>query len=128
MNHHFKELQGLEACVDDVVYMPGATAPPERPFPFVYYITIRNRSRKTVTVIGRKWVVTQKNGEVIVVEGDGVVGQFPRLEPGGEFPYNSSHTVSHDSRAEGAYFARDDDGTCYVIPIPPFDLDLPAWV
>ena len=66
--------------------MPGLDAPDDRPFPFVYYITIRNRSAHTVTVRARKWVVRQKNGEVIVVEGDGVIGQFPRLVPGAEFP------------------------------------------
>ena len=63
-----------------------------------------------------------------VVEGDGVIGQFPRLEPGAEFPYNSCHTVSQDSRAEGAYFAQTDDGQIYIVPIPPFDLNLPQWV
>ena len=108
--------------------MPGLDAPDDRPFPFVYYITIRNRSAHTVTVRARKWVVRQKNGEVIVVEGDGVIGQFPRLVPGAEFPYNSCHTVSQDSRAEGAYFAQTDDGQIYIVPIPPFDLKLPQWV
>jgi ApaG protein len=128
VNHYFKELPGLEASVDEVLYMPGLDAPDDRPFPFVYYITIRNRSAHTVTVRARKWVVRQKNGEVIVVEGDGVIGQFPRLVPGAEFPYNSCHTVSQDSRAEGAYFAQTDDGQIYIVPIPPFDLKLPQWV
>ena len=128
MNHYFKELPGLEVSVDDVVYMPSLDAPEDRPFPFVYFITIRNNSPRTVTVKARKWVVRQANGEVIVVEGDGVVGQFPRLEPGGEFNYNSCHTVSHDSIAEGAFFVEADDGKVYAAVIPPFDLDLPQWV
>ena len=61
-------------------------------------------------------------------EGDGVVGQFPRLEPGGEYSYNSCHTISRNSRAEGAYFVQGDDGTVYFVRIPGFDMELPQWV
>lgn len=124
----YKELPGLEVSVDDVVYMPSLDAPDDRPFPFVYFISIRNNSPRTVTVKARKWVVRAANGETIVVEGDGVVGQFPRIEPGGEYSYNSCHTISQDSRAEGAYFVEADDGEMYVVRIPGFDMDLPQWV
>ena len=122
------EIPGLEVSVDDVIYMPSLDAPDDRPFPFVYFITIRNNGQEPVTVRGRKWVVRASNGEVIVVEGDGVVGQFPRLETGGEFSYNSCHTVSHDSEASGAFFVQTDGGEAYCVRIPPFRLDLPQWV
>ena len=124
----YKELPGLEVTVDDVIYMPSLDAPDDRPFPFVYFISIRNNSTTTVTVKARKWVVKAANGETVVVEGDGVVGQFPRLEPGGEYSYNSCHTISQNSRAEGAYFVEADDGTVYVVRIPGFDIELPQWV
>ena len=122
------ELPGLEVSVDDVMFMPSLDAPQDRPFPFVYFITIRNLSKITVTVKGRKWVVKQHNGEINVVEGDGVVGQFPRLEPGGEFSYNSCHTISENSEATGAYFAEADDGSRYFVRIPSFLMELPTWV
>lgn len=128
VNKTIPELPGLEVSVDDVMYMPNLTAPDDRPFPFVYFITIRNGSDFAVTIKARKWVVRQKNGEVIVVEGDGVVGQFPRLAPGGEFSYNSCHTVSGDSEAGGAYFVETDNGGRFCVRIPPFPLDLPQWV
>ena len=121
------ELPGLEVSVDDVMYMPSLDAPSDRPFPFVYFITIRNLSKTSVTVKARKWVVKQKNGEMIVVEGDGVVGQFPRLDPGGEFSYNSCHTIGQDSEATGAYFAEDDNGKQYFVRIPSFLMELPIW-
>ena len=122
------ELPGLEVSVDDVMYMPSLDAPADRPFPFVYFITIRNLSKITVTVKARKWVVKQRNGEIMVVEGDGVVGQFPRLEPGGEFTYNSCHTISQDSEATGAYFAEGEDARQYFVRIPLFLMELPQWV
>ena len=121
------ELPGLEVSVDDVMYMPSLDAPSDRPFPFVYFITIRNLSKTSVTVKARKWVVKQKNGEMIVVEGDGVVGQFPLLEPGGEFSYNSCHTIAQDSEATGAYFVEDGHGKQYFVRIPPFLMELPIW-
>lgn len=128
MNPELRELPGLEVSVDDVMYMPSLDAPQDRPYPFVYFITIRNLSRTTVTVKARKWVVRQKNGETMVVEGDGVVGQFPRLEPGGEFSYNSCHTIGQDSEATGAYFAEDDTGQRFFVRIPAFLMELPTWV
>ena len=95
---------------------------------FLQKINLKLNAPMAVTIRFRKWVVRQQNGETIVVEGDGVVGQFPRLEPGGEFSYNSCHTISQNSRAEGAYFAETDDGRWFCVRIPAFNLELPQWV
>ncbi len=128
MSAKIKELPGLEVSIDEVLYMPDLDAPQDRPYPFVYFITISNNSQTPVTVRGRKWVVRQENDEVIVVEGDGVVGQFPRLSPGEDFSYNSRHYVSQNSEAEGAYFVESDEGRHYFCRIPRFSLRLPEWV
>lgn len=120
----FKELTGLTVTVDKVVYMPHLEAPPDRPHPFAYYITIRNESDDTVTIKGRKWVVKDDEGHCLVVEGDGVVGKFPRLEPGDEFSYNSYHTIGRDSVAEGAFFGVCENGTPVRTRIPKFKLRL----
>jgi ApaG protein len=97
MSSTLTELEGLRATIDRVVHVPQLDAPPDRPHPFVYFITIRNDSTETVTIRGRKWVVTDAAGQRVVVEGDGVVGKFPRLEPGEQFSYNSYHTIGCDS-------------------------------
>jgi ApaG protein len=121
----FKELTGLQVRIDEVTYAPQLDAPPERPYPFVYYITIDNQSDETVTIKGRKWVVTDEQGGCIVVEGDGVVGKFPRLEPGERFSYNSCHTIASDSVAEGSYIGVDDEGTPILTRIPRFEMKVP---
>ncbi len=54
--------------------MPMLEALLDRPYPFVYFITIDNQSVETVTIRGRKWVITDQADQKIVVEGDGVVG------------------------------------------------------
>ena len=120
------ELGGLRAIVDRVTFMPSLDAPPERPFPFVYFITIHNDSDETVTIKGRKWVVADSQGGTIVIEGEGVVGKFPRLLPGENFSYNSYHTIGSDSVAEGAFLGVTEEGKPVVARIPRFEMKVPA--
>ena len=125
----FEEYAGLKVPVDDVIYMPSLDAPSDRPHPFVYFITIVNDGAEAVTIGGRKWVIRQENDEILVVEGDGVVSQTPRLEPsGGDFTYNSYHVISHSSVAEGASFGKTDAGRRVFTRIPEFELKLPGWI
>ena len=119
------ELEGLRVTVDEVKFMPQLQASEDRPFPFVYFITIHNDSEETVTIKGRKWVVTDTGGETLVVEGDGVVGKFPRLEPGEHFSYNSYHTIGSDSVAEGAYIGVTAEGLPVLVRIPRFEMRAP---
>jgi ApaG protein len=119
-------LSGFEAFVDRVVYSPDLPAAPDQPHPFVYYITIRNGSDRTVTVKGRKWVVRGEDGKTQAMEGDGVVGCFPRLEPGEHFSYNSYHTTAGRAVAEGAYLGITEDGEPVMARIPPFALIPPG--
>ena len=125
MSDSIDELEDLRVTVDKVVYMPHLEAPKDRPHPFVYFITIRNDSDRVVTIRGRKWVVTESNGQRTVVEGDGVIGKFPRLEPGEHFSYNSYHVIATDSVAEGAYLGVSDDGTPVLTRIPKFEMRVP---
>ena len=120
-----QEGRGLWVSVDRVEYVVGASGPPDRPHQFVYFVTIHNDSPRAVTIVGRKWVVTNAQGHRLVIEGDGVVGQFPRLAPGEQFHYNSYHLVDSDSQAEGAYLGKDEQGKGLVVRIPAFRLDLP---
>ncbi len=119
------ELEGLRVTIDRVVHVPHLDAPPERPHPFVYFITITNHSDTPVTIKARKWVVTESSGERIVVEGDGVVGKFPRLEPGQHFSYNSYHVIAFEGVAEGAFFGVTDSGQPVMTRIPSFRMTAP---
>ena len=94
---------------------------------FVYFITVVNNSSERVRIIGRKWIVREQDGETTVVEGDGVVGQTPILEPGEDFSYNSYHVVADSASAQGALFGKTADESSVVAVIPEFNLDLPDW-
>ena len=111
--------------MDRVEYRPEVEAPANRPYAFAYFITIRNDSEETVTIKGRKWVVTDANGQRVVVEGDGVVGQFPRLRKGEKFSYHSHHVIGMDSFAEGAYIGMTEEGEAVITRIPRFEMRVP---
>ncbi len=127
MTSPVRQLEGLQVRVDDVIYMPSLDAPPDRPHPFVYFISIRNDSPEQVTIRGRKWIVREDDGGVIVVEGDGVVGQSPVLAPGEQFSYNSYHVTQRGGVAEGAFFGQTAAGEWVSTRIPEFRLEVPAW-
>lgn len=119
----FLELPGLRVTVDRVLHYPDADVPPDRPYCFVYFITIHNDSDVTVTIKGRKWVVTNELGEVTAVEGDGVVGKFPEIPPGEHFTYNSFHVNStRTATAEGSYIGMDERGRRVLTRIPKFKM------
>ncbi|NNC90677.1 MAG: ApaG domain [Akkermansiaceae bacterium] len=108
--------------------MPSLDAPEERPHPFVYFINIKNDSSERVVIRGRKWVVQEEDtGEVVVVEGDGVVGQTPELVPGKAFSYNSYHVARGNALAQGAFFGETDGGRRVFVRIPQFKLVVPEW-
>jgi ApaG protein len=122
-----REFEGLRVNVDDVVYMPSLDAPPDKPHPFVYFISIHNDSPVPVTIRGRKWVVREEDGDVTVVEGEGVVGQSPLIEPGGHFSYNSYHVVAAAAAVSGAFFGETATGEWVFARIPEFRLEVPNW-
>ena len=113
--------------VDRVAYQPAAVTPPDRPHCFVYAISIHNDTDLPVTIKGRKWVVTSDRGEVTAVEGDGVVGKSPSIEPGQTFSYRSYHLLNTRwAVAEGSYLGVDALGRRILTRIPRFEMVLPA--
>lgn len=124
---NYGQLEGLSVRIDDVIYMPTLDAPKDKPHPFVYFVTILNDSTERVRVLGRKWVIREKDGELTVVEGDGVVGQTPVLEPGDNFSYNSYHVVAGDAEASGCFFGTTATGNKVRVRMPDFSLELPDW-
>ena len=112
--------------VDRVVFNPSFESPPDRPHCFVYFITIHNDMDVPVTIKLRKWVVTNERGEVCAYEGSGVVGQFPIINPGSKFSYNSFHLLDTKSAvAEGSYLCVNDQGQRLLTRIPRFKMVVP---
>ncbi|MEY2881399.1 MAG: hypothetical protein RLZZ15_3779 [Verrucomicrobiota bacterium] len=126
MSSPSRELPGLTARLDKLTYHHGgASLPADKPHAFVYHVSIRNVSDRTVTLLGRKWVVEHADGTRLVIEGDKIVGESPRLAPGEEFSYNSYHVTGLDARAHGSFHGVDDRGEKIHVILPPFDLTIP---
>ena len=70
--------------------------------------------------------MTNECGEITAVEGDGVVGEHPTIEPGEKFSYNSFHLLDTNSAvAEGSYLGVDVDGQRVLTRIPKFKMTVP---
>ena len=120
------ELPGLTARLDKLSYHHGgASLPADRPHAFVYYITLRNSSDRTVLFLGRKWIIDHADGTHLVIEGDKIVGETPRLAPGEHFSYNSYHVTGCDAVAHGSFHGVDEAGNKIHVLLPPFALKLP---
>ena len=78
------EVPGLTARLEKLAYHHGGPSLPEdKPHAFVYFITIQNSSDRTVTLLGRKWVLTHADGSQLVIEGDKIVGDTPAAQSWG---------------------------------------------
>lgn len=119
-------LPGLTARLDKLVYHHGGKSlPPDKPHAFVYFVTIHNGSEHTVTLLGRKWVIIHADGSQLVIEGDKIVGETPRLAPGEQFSYNSYHVTAGPARSRGSFHGVDDLGRHVHVILPAFDLTIP---
>ena len=120
------ELPGLQVTVEKVVHRPNPHFAGEAAHTFVYYLAIANLSQRTVTLLGRKWILRRPDGEVDVVEGDGIVGATPTLRPGEVFRYHSQHLAGGPVRASGAFHGVDESGAPVHTRIPEFAMEPPT--
>lgn len=94
---------------------------------WVYHIRIENGREETVQLKSRHWRITDSNGMVNIVDGEGVVGETPVLAPGETHDYVSGCELTTNMGAmEGHYTFIHTDGTQFEVAIPYFPLAAPA--
>ena len=107
-------------------YLDDQSEPANGRFLFAYTIRIGNAGEVTAQLVARRWVITDANGKVEQVEGEGVVGEQPWLRPGEQFEYTSGAMLETDlGTMEGSYAMVADDGSRFDLPIPAFTLTVP---
>jgi ApaG protein len=117
------EIEGLSATLDKLVYRYDPDNALEgRPHIFIYFMTIRNDSLETVTLLARRWVIQCRDNRTFIVEGDGIVGERPRLHPGESYSFNSFHMLSSSAMATGSFHGVDANGRHILVRIPAFSL------
>lgn len=107
-------------------FLDEESEPEREHYVFAYTIRIRNLGRLPAQLVSRHWIITDGNGKVEEVRGEGVVGQQPRLEPGEQFEYTSGAVLETAvGSMQGSYDMVGDDGTRFDAAIPPFTLAAP---
>lgn len=108
-------------------YLDEQSSPSEQRYVFSYTITIHNEGRRAAQLLTRHWIITDANGQVKEVRGEGVVGEQPRLEPGQGFRYSSGAVLETPvGTMEGSYRMVDAEGEHFEAAIPPFRLAIPG--
>lgn len=108
-------------------YLADQSDPEESRYVWGYRIVISNHSSMTVRLVHRYWHITDQNGIVDEVEGPGVVGEQPRLNPGDTYEYSSGCPLDTPSGMMfGHYQMENDEGETFIVTIPAFSLDSPG--
>ena len=107
-------------------FLDEQSRPGEDRYVFAYTINIRNTGDVPARLLDRHWIITDANGRVEEVRGDGVVGEQPLLQPGEHFEYTSGAVLETSvGTMQGSYGMLADDGTRFEAPIPTFTLAVP---
>lgn len=112
----------------EVKYWPQHSMPKENHYFFVYFITIQNKSEQSVQVLKRHWDIFDSIGDNRVVEGEGIVGETPVIEPGEKFEYNSGCNLTSDMGYMKGFYTLINltDGKEFQVEIPKFNLIVPS--
>lgn len=113
------------------VYIDERSDPEKSLYYWAYRVTIKNQSKNSVQLLSRYWRISDARGRVEEVEGEGVVGEKPVLEPGKQFEYTSGCPLKTTSGIMvGTYTmsvvnGATEEGEQFNIKIPAFSLDIP---
>jgi ApaG protein len=107
-------------------YVEGQSEPESERYVFSYTITIRNEGGEPAQLVSRHWLITDANGNIQEVKGEGVVGEQPHLKPGEGFQYTSGAMITTPvGSMQGTYQMVTDNGDEFDAEIAPFTLAIP---
>ena len=110
----------------ETLYVESESDPAGNRFVFAYTVTIRNVGSVPARLMTRHWVIRDGNGRVQEVQGEGVVGEQPHLQPGEGFQYTSGTMLETSiGTMGGSYMMVTDDGAEFRAPIDDFLLSVP---
>lgn len=108
-------------------YLPEHSDPNSSLYVYAYRIRITNEGGNPATLLRRHWLITDGLGRVEEVEGEGVVGEQPRLEAGESYEYTSTCPLNTQyGLMRGHYLLVDDDGHRFQAEVSPFKLYIAA--
>lgn len=121
-------LYNIEVNVE-TQYIESESNPERDIYVFAYHITLKNSGSIAAKLMTRHWIITNSNGNVQEVKGDGVIGKQPYLQPNEGFSYTSATMMSTPvGTMEGSYQMVADDDQHFDAEIPLFVLALPRML
>ncbi|MDO9554166.1 Co2+/Mg2+ efflux protein ApaG [Rhodonellum sp.] len=120
--------EGIVVTVE-VTYQAEFSSPHQHHFVFTYKVSIENKSPYTIQLLRRKWEISDAGDIPKIVEGDGVIGQQPILEPGDSHHYVSGCNLKSGlGKMKGLYYMEKVlDGKIIEVAIPEFHLISPIF-
>ncbi|MGO2497516.1 MAG: Co2+/Mg2+ efflux protein ApaG [Vibrio litoralis] len=113
-------------CQVHTRYVEEQSQPEKSRYIFAYTITIRNLSQQPVQLISRRWLITDANGKQLTIEGDGVVGEQPVIEPMQEYTYTSGTALETPLGVmQGHYVMLDEQSEQFLAEVAPFRMAIP---
>jgi ApaG protein len=107
-------------------FIDEQSKPQDNRYVFAYTITIQNRGSLSARLLSRHWIITDGNGDVREVCGEGVVGEQPLMQPGEGYQYTSGAVLETAvGTMQGSYQMLAEDGTRFDADIPSFVLSIP---
>jgi ApaG protein len=107
-------------------YLEEQSNPESDRYVFAYTILIQNQGNIAARLLSRHWIITDANGKIEEVRGEGVVGEQPYLRPGEGFQYTSGAILETAvGSMKGSYQMLADDGVTFDADIPAFVLSIP---
>lgn len=119
----------LEAITVATNYLPEQSDETDSRYVFSYTITITNNTENTLQIMSRYWLITDANGDTSTVEGEGIVGKQPHIEPGKSYTYTSGCFLQTPvGTMQGYYQALDENKETTILDIPVFQLAQPRII
>jgi ApaG protein len=118
--------EGVEVSVESF-YQPDYSNPISAEFMFAYRITIENHNQFPVKLLRRHWHIFDSNGQNREVEGEGVVGIQPILNPGERYQYVSGCNLRTEmGKMYGTYLMENSNNKKeFHVNIPAFEMIVP---
>ncbi|MGH8273810.1 MAG: Co2+/Mg2+ efflux protein ApaG [Gammaproteobacteria bacterium] len=108
-------------------FLAPQSEPAEHRYVFAYTVTLENTGDIGAQLLTRHWIITDADGEVREVHGEGVIGETPYLKPGAGFRYSSGAVLTTPlGIMQGSYQWIGDDGVPFDASIPLFRLAVPG--
>lgn len=114
--------QGIRVQVA-ATYLPEHSEPDLGRFHFAYQVRLKNVGDRVATLRSRQWIIRNADNEERIVEGPGVIGEYPCLAPNEHYDYVSGCPMNTSwGTMEGHFVWEHEDGTLFKTPVGRFFL------